>query len=75
MIPYYFVRGPRDEVLFAIEGPAVMKRSALLLSEFKVTINLQAYIHKYIPLTLYPRRGRRGISNIPPRHPRLTKMS
>jgi hypothetical protein len=30
-------------------------------------------INTYIPLTLYPRRGSRGISNIPPRHPRLTK--
>jgi hypothetical protein len=28
-----------------------------------------------IPLTLYPRRGKRGISNIPPRHPRFTKIS
>jgi hypothetical protein len=31
--------------------------------------------HTYIPLTLYPRRGSRGISDIPPRHPRLTKFS
>jgi hypothetical protein len=29
----------------------------------------------YIPLTLYPRRGSRGISDIPLRHPRFTKMS
>jgi hypothetical protein len=26
-------------------------------------------IHTYIPLTLYPRRGSKGISDIPPRHP------
>jgi hypothetical protein len=32
-------------------------------------------VHTYIPLTLYPRRGSRGISNIPPRHPRFTKIS
>jgi hypothetical protein len=32
-------------------------------------------IHTYIPLTLYPRRGSRGISNIPPRHPRFTIIS
>jgi hypothetical protein len=25
------------------------------------------YIHTYIPLTLYPRKGSRGISNNPPR--------
>jgi hypothetical protein len=34
-----------------------------------------AHIHTYIPLTLYPRRGSRGISDIPPRHPRFTKIS
>jgi hypothetical protein len=28
-----------------------------------------------IPLTLYPRKGSRGISDIPPRHPRFTKIS
>jgi hypothetical protein len=27
------------------------------------------YIHKYIPLTLYPRTGSRDISDIPLRHP------
>jgi hypothetical protein len=31
-------------------------------------------LHTYIPLTLYLRRGSRGISNIPPRHPRFTKI-
>jgi hypothetical protein len=25
--------------------------------------------------TLYPRRGSRGVSDIPPRHPRFTKIS
>jgi hypothetical protein len=34
-----------------------------------------SYIHTYIPLTLYPRRGSRGISDIPLRHPRFTKIS
>jgi hypothetical protein len=29
----------------------------------------------YIPLTLYLRRGSRGISDIPPRHPRFTKLA
>jgi hypothetical protein len=32
-------------------------------------------IHTYIPLTLYPRRDNRGISNIPLRHPHFTKIS
>jgi hypothetical protein len=31
--------------------------------------------YTYIPLTLYPRRGSRGISDIPLRHPRFTKIS
>jgi hypothetical protein len=33
------------------------------------------YIYTFIPLTLYPRRGGRGISDIPPRHSRFTKTS
>jgi hypothetical protein len=33
------------------------------------------YIHTYIPLTLYPRRGSSGISDIPPRCPRFTKIT
>jgi hypothetical protein len=37
--------------------------------EVSVTI-----LKTYIPLTLYLRRGSRGISNIPSRHPRFTKM-
>jgi hypothetical protein len=36
-----------------------------------ITLNIRIYI----PLTLYPRRGSRGISNIPPRHPHFTKIS
>ncbi|KAI8438880.1 hypothetical protein MSG28_011216 [Choristoneura fumiferana] len=36
MVPFYLVRDANDQVLFAIEGPAVMKRSALMLSEFKI---------------------------------------
>jgi hypothetical protein len=29
----------------------------------------------YIPLKLYPRNGNRGISDIPPRRPRFTKIT
>jgi hypothetical protein len=32
-------------------------------------------VNTYIPLTLYRLRGSRGISDIPPRHPRFTKIS
>jgi hypothetical protein len=33
---------------------------------------LETYVRN-IPFTLYPRRGSRGVSNIPPRHPRFQK--
>jgi hypothetical protein len=32
-------------------------------------------IHTYIPLTLYPLSGSRGVADIPPRHPCFTKIS
>jgi hypothetical protein len=35
---------------------------------------LDTYIHTYMPLTLYPLRGSRGISDIPSRRPRFTKI-
>jgi hypothetical protein len=42
---------------------------------FNNVLSKNTYIHTYIPLKLYPRRGSRGISDIPLRHPRFTKMS
>ncbi|XP_060806630.1 phospholipid scramblase 2 [Amyelois transitella] len=36
VVPFYLVRDLNDQVLFAIEGPAVLQRSALMLSEFKI---------------------------------------
>jgi hypothetical protein len=33
------------------------------------------YLLTYIPLKLYPQRGSLGISDIPPRQPRFTKIS
>uniref|UniRef100_A0A2A4JGQ3 Phospholipid scramblase n=1 Tax=Heliothis virescens TaxID=7102 RepID=A0A2A4JGQ3_HELVI len=36
MVPFYLVRDVNDQVLFVVEGPAVLQRSALLLSEFKI---------------------------------------
>ncbi|XP_061708216.1 uncharacterized protein LOC133518570 [Cydia pomonella] len=36
VVPFYLVRDANDQVIFAVEGPAVMKRSALMLSEFKI---------------------------------------
>jgi hypothetical protein len=41
----------------------------------KLKWSYEEHIHTYIPLTLYPRRGSRGISNIPPRYPHFTKIS
>ncbi|XP_030022135.1 phospholipid scramblase 2 isoform X2 [Manduca sexta] len=36
MVPLYLVRDANDMVLFVIEGPAVLQRSALMLSEFRI---------------------------------------
>lgn len=36
MVPFFLIRDANDQVLFVVEGPAVMQRSALLLAEFKV---------------------------------------
>ncbi|KAM3967866.1 phospholipid scramblase 2-like [Aphomia sociella] len=36
VVPFYLVRDIHDAVLFVLEGPAVMRRSALMLSEFKI---------------------------------------
>jgi hypothetical protein len=51
----------------------------LIMNFYKKKRNLynkeSEYIHSYIPLTLYPLRGSRGVSDIPPRHPRFTKIS
>jgi hypothetical protein len=33
------------------------------------------FFKSYIPLTLYPRRDSRGISDIPPRRPCFTKIA
>ncbi|XP_075976346.1 phospholipid scramblase 2 [Anticarsia gemmatalis] len=36
VVPFFLVRDANDQVLFVIEGPAALKRSALILSEFKI---------------------------------------
>ncbi|XP_059051100.1 uncharacterized protein LOC131845948 [Achroia grisella] len=35
-VPFYAVRDVNDDVVFVIEGPATMTRSALMLTEFKI---------------------------------------
>jgi hypothetical protein len=40
-----------------------------------VVANANRVVHTYIPLTLDPRRGIRGVSDIPPRRPRITRMT
>jgi hypothetical protein len=39
------------------------------------TSSFQQVVTPYIPLTRYLRRGTRGISDIPLRHPRFNKIS
>ncbi|CAH0766177.1 unnamed protein product [Diatraea saccharalis] len=36
MVPFFLVRGATDEILYTIEGPSSVRRSALLISEFKI---------------------------------------
>jgi hypothetical protein len=40
----------------------------------QVINNITTFTGTYIPLTLYPRRDSRSISDIPPRRPRFTKI-
>jgi hypothetical protein len=66
-----------------------INQSELILSETsqsftKVLLNLSLVnllrkvvenFNIYILLSFYPRKGDRGISDIPPRHPRFTKIT
>ncbi|KAJ8735811.1 hypothetical protein PYW07_007431 [Mythimna separata] len=36
LVPFYLVRDANDDVLFVVEGPEALLRSALLISEFKI---------------------------------------
>jgi hypothetical protein len=56
-----------EEATHRIIGKKVRQGAQANLHHFSILI--------YIPLTLYPRRGSRGISDINPRHPRFTKIS
>jgi hypothetical protein len=57
-----------------IEATVQKTEQSELYSEL---INLIMYykIYTYKALTLDPRRSRRGVSDIPPRRPRFTKMT
>jgi hypothetical protein len=73
--------GTRDNIFLVTDSVtyqrcltfAIARRSALTAGPSSSTNIIITYIHT--PLTLYPRRGSRGISNIPSRHPRFTKIS
>jgi hypothetical protein len=43
--------------------------------EDKAWVICTHFVHSYIPLTLYHRRSSRGISDIPSRRPRFTKIT
>jgi hypothetical protein len=47
-------------------------KSMNILNYVECAIVLAIVLNLHTPLTLYPRRGSRGISDIPPRHPRFT---
>jgi hypothetical protein len=46
----------------------------LFLSVTVFMARLSICVYTYIPLMLYPRKGSRGISDIPPRRPRFSKI-
>jgi hypothetical protein len=55
-------------------APAPYHATKYLNNPVKRTYLSLIPLHTYIPLTLYPRRGSRGISDILPRCPRFTKI-
>jgi hypothetical protein len=55
-------------------NPANYEKIQFLLVWGKNLLELGTYHNTYISLTLYPRRGSIGISDVPPRHPRFTKI-
>jgi hypothetical protein len=42
---------------------------------FLPEVHILSNIHTYIPITLDPRRDSRGVSDIPPKRPRVPKMT
>jgi hypothetical protein len=60
-------RGDRDNV--------VSYKRALTRNKTGELQRCHTYIYTYIPLTLDTRRGSRGVSDIPPRCTRFTKMT
>jgi hypothetical protein len=53
----------------------IPSQSSLMSLTMRALDKVPVFLLKYIPLTLYPRRGSRGISDILSRHPRFTKIS
>jgi translation initiation factor RLI1 len=68
-----------DEVDAALDLSHTQNIGLMLRDHFRHSqvraINTFLLAYTYIQLTLYPRKGSRGISCIPPRHPRFTKIS
>jgi hypothetical protein len=56
-------------------GSTIARRVHLPCHRATKCVKLVIYSFLYIPLTLYPRKGSRGISDIPPRHPHFTKIN
>jgi hypothetical protein len=63
------------EALLRVLGPHQRPARRVLVQELLSALQLYGQdrqvrppSHTYIPLTLYPRRSSRGISNIPPKH-------
>jgi hypothetical protein len=63
---------PQREILRMRANTACVSQSARHYKRPKRNANIK---HTYIPLTLYLRKGSRGISDIPLRHPCFTKIN
>jgi hypothetical protein len=55
LVAFYDIHGEKREVLFFYFVPDTTRDTLL------------QYIHTFTPLTLYPRRGSRGVSDIAPK--------
>jgi hypothetical protein len=66
-----------DDALFHAVGDYQFEVYRLMrdkLGSVSLKLSIAPFVHTYIPLALYPRRGSRGISDIPLRPPRFTKI-
>jgi hypothetical protein len=85
LVAFYDIHGGNSDIVVCIIACYVKGRGfdsrtirKFVCMNMSVCIESQCsyvYIHTYISLTLYSRRDSRGVSEIPPRRPRFTKIT